>query len=70
MCLHKYDLSGINILHIVMCALIEKKNVNVQFEESHKIVATDNLLSQHYFDYVATLVLFVVTKSGLAFLKS
>ena len=31
----------------------------MKFEESHKIAATDNLLSQHYFDYVATLVLFV-----------
>ena len=67
MCLHKYDLSGRNILHTVMC-VNWLKNVNYEnLKKSHWIVTIDFLLSRHYFYYVKTLFLFVVTKIGLAF---
>ena len=44
-----------------MCRL---KNVNCA------ILRNAIRLSRHYFDYVATLVLFVMTNNGLVFLKS
>ena len=60
MCLHKYDLSGRNVLHTVMC-VNWLKNVNcANLRKSHWIVATDFLLSRHYFYSVSTLI-------GLAF---
>ena len=47
MCLHKYDLSGRNILHTVMC-VNWLKNVNCEnLRKRHWIVATDFLLSRH-----------------------
>ena len=67
MCLHKYDLSGRNVLHTIMC-VNWLKNVNyVNLRKSHWIVMTDFLLSRHYFYYVVTLFLFVATKIGLTF---
>ena len=44
MCLHKYDLSGRNVLHTVMC-VNWLKNVNcTNLKKSHWIVATLFLL--------------------------
>ena len=67
MCLHMYDLSGRNVLHIVIC-VNWLKNVNcANLRKSHGIVATDFLLSRHCFYYVTTLFLFFAMKIGLAF---
>ena len=45
MCLHKYDLSGKNVLQTIMCVNWLKKNVNCSnLRKSHWIVATLFLL--------------------------
>ena len=67
MFLHKYDLSGRNILHIVMC-VNWLKNINcANLMKNHWTIETDFLLSRHYSYSVTTLFLFVATKIGVAF---
>ena len=67
MCLHKYVLSGMNELHTILC-VDWLKNVNCAILRKKTLDYRDiPSLLRHYFHFVAILLLFVVTKIGLAF---